>query len=619
MRSVLAMLLIFELTSSGRSETIIFPADAGIVDVTKAPYLAKGDGRTDDTKAIQKALDDHPNQGAIIYLPKGTYLISETLKWPHGNRGGLEEKNTILQGETKDLTTIKLKDDAKGFTDPAKPKAMVWTGQKPAQRFRNAIRNLTFHTGVGNRGAIGLQFMANNQGGIFDVHVRAGDSGGPIGIDMGYTDEIGPLLVKNVHVNGFDIGIRCGFSVNSMTFENIELTAQNKLCFSNQGQCVSIRKLKTLSAVPAIFNGKVGLMTLIDSELLTSVGDKLTGINNESNLFVRSTRIAGYQKAISSTSKEGSKEVPSGEVKEWCSREVLSLFESSKKSLNLKIETTPEIPWGELSDWTSPLQHGIAVTDGSVDATEALQKAIDSGKSTVYLPRGRWMLSDTIQIRGKVKRLIGCEASIVLDKGWKTKTDPVFKVVDGDSPVVLIERIRGGYENGPFNRIEHVSKRTLVLKNMSMGQGQNSYVGTGGGKLFIEDCVGGEWRFKDQTVYARQLNVENEGTHIVNDGGSLWILGDKTERAGTLIETKNKGRTELLGGFCYSTGREKTEPMFTLHDSQGSFIIGEASFNKNPFQELVKETRGTETKILKRGDAPGRLNGSALPLFVSGE
>jgi hypothetical protein len=62
-----------------RSEPVfVFPADAGVVDVTRAPYRAKGDGHTDDTRAIQQALDDHPSSDKIIYLPNGTYVISDT-------------------------------------------------------------------------------------------------------------------------------------------------------------------------------------------------------------------------------------------------------------------------------------------------------------------------------------------------------------------------------------------------------------------------------------------------------------------------------------------------------------------------------------------------------------
>jgi len=49
--------------------------NAGVADVTKAPYLAVGDGETDSTAAIQAAI----NQSDYVYLPRGDYVISGTL------------------------------------------------------------------------------------------------------------------------------------------------------------------------------------------------------------------------------------------------------------------------------------------------------------------------------------------------------------------------------------------------------------------------------------------------------------------------------------------------------------------------------------------------------------
>jgi hypothetical protein len=60
-------ILAFGFVSTLRAEDIRFPSDAGLVDVTKAPYNAKGDGRTDDTQAIQNALDENWGRSAIIY------------------------------------------------------------------------------------------------------------------------------------------------------------------------------------------------------------------------------------------------------------------------------------------------------------------------------------------------------------------------------------------------------------------------------------------------------------------------------------------------------------------------------------------------------------------------
>ena len=48
----------------------------GAVSVKNAPFRAKGDGRTDDTAALQRAVDEHE----IVFLPKGCYLLSRTLE-----------------------------------------------------------------------------------------------------------------------------------------------------------------------------------------------------------------------------------------------------------------------------------------------------------------------------------------------------------------------------------------------------------------------------------------------------------------------------------------------------------------------------------------------------------
>jgi polygalacturonase len=60
------------------------------MDVTKPPYSAKGDGKTDDTAAIQRALNDLMGQHRILYFPNGTYLVSKTLVWSKKNSNGRE-------------------------------------------------------------------------------------------------------------------------------------------------------------------------------------------------------------------------------------------------------------------------------------------------------------------------------------------------------------------------------------------------------------------------------------------------------------------------------------------------------------------------------------------------
>ncbi|NCB05121.1 MAG: hypothetical protein EOM69_06315, partial [Clostridia bacterium] len=48
-----------------------------VYDVTQAPYCARGDGKTLDTEAIQRALDDAAGTGGTVRLPRGVFLSGE--------------------------------------------------------------------------------------------------------------------------------------------------------------------------------------------------------------------------------------------------------------------------------------------------------------------------------------------------------------------------------------------------------------------------------------------------------------------------------------------------------------------------------------------------------------
>lgn len=50
--------------------------------VSAASFGARGDGITDDTAAIQKALDSMASTGGVVHLPAGRYLITAELKVP---------------------------------------------------------------------------------------------------------------------------------------------------------------------------------------------------------------------------------------------------------------------------------------------------------------------------------------------------------------------------------------------------------------------------------------------------------------------------------------------------------------------------------------------------------
>jgi hypothetical protein len=78
------------------------PASLNVVQ-----YGAKGDGVTDDTAAIQAALNAAPASGAVVYFPRGTYLVSIG---DVTNKIALNvlKQNITLQGDSAGVSTIKL-------------------------------------------------------------------------------------------------------------------------------------------------------------------------------------------------------------------------------------------------------------------------------------------------------------------------------------------------------------------------------------------------------------------------------------------------------------------------------------------------------------------------------
>ncbi|MFM8360374.1 MAG: glycosyl hydrolase family 28-related protein [Verrucomicrobiota bacterium] len=593
-----------------------FPADAGLVDVTLPPYHARGDDLVDDTAAIQQALLDHPADNRIIYLPRGRYLINGTLRWPGAEAIEDRQRATILQGAGRDETVIQLADYAPGFDNAGRSRPLLWMGEAPSYHYRNAVRDLTLHTGTGNGGATGIRGAFNRQGGIRDVAIIAGGDGtGAVGLDLSHTEAIGPGLIRNLRVLGFEVGIRTGYPFHSLTIENLELSGQRTAGFRNSSQVCSVRGLRSTNQVSAIVNtDSAGFLVLLDSHLEGLPTRRPSpAILNRGYLYVRGLRTPGYTNAIENRATRITAP-PGPDVPEFTSHEPLRMFPSPVRSLGLPVKDTPETPWDPPADWAGPQSFGGRANDNR-DDTAAIQKAIDSGATTVYLPHGEWMVRGTIEVRGKVRRILGCEARI-LNEGLRDQ--PVFRLGPEGAPVVRIERLE--VSPGLDTLVEQAAGRTLVLSSCYQAVARF----TGPGEVFLEDVSSiRPWTFAGNHVWARQWNVEYEGTKVVNERGQLWAMGFRCEKAGTAIETRAGGRTELLGGLVVSSGGYKLDPMLRLQEASGSFVVAEDSPSSgNPFDILVREVRrGIQLSLPAKGidpenPLPRRFGGVGLALYT---
>jgi len=600
-----------------QAEDIRFPKDAGIIDVTQAPYYAKGDGKTDDTEAIQQAILEHPNQNRIIYLPNGTYLIRRPLHWPYDRNPEFSHRATILQGQSRSGTVIRVADNATAFGAGTRGASVLWMGGPPSWRDRNAVRNLTIDTGDGNEGASGITLMANRQGGLKDVTIRAGDKGvGIAGVDISHNESIGPCLIKNVAVEGFDYGIKAAYPQYSTTLEHVSFSGQRVAGIRNTGQTLNIRDFSSVNSnnVPAIVSGDpIGFVTLLDSKVEgLATRREMAAIQNRGLLFVRHLTGSGYSTFIENRTVTNLN-AAGPDIDQFLSHPRVAQFNAPREPLDLAVEETPEVPWDPLEQWASPLTFGGRPND-DIDDSEAIQKAIDSGATTVYLPNGSWRITSPVQIRGAVRRFIGCEASI-RNRGMGNRA--ALKVVDGTAPVVVIERLEAESAASPL--IEQASGRRLVISSCA----NVGFVGSGRGDLFIEDVSSSsEWVLNGLKVWARQWNIERVGTKVVNNGGTVWILGLTASQPGTMIRTVGGGKTELMGALAVSSGGAKAEPLFSIQESSAALVGSELAFRGNPFQFVVSESRGGVARVLERGVAGVdailtiRAGGVALPLYV---
>jgi len=78
-----------------------------VINVKSDPYYAEGDGATNDTAAIQSALDAAGSMGAEVLLPSGIYLLDDTLEVPSG---------VLVRGEAG--TILKPKSDSEDDVSP---------------------------------------------------------------------------------------------------------------------------------------------------------------------------------------------------------------------------------------------------------------------------------------------------------------------------------------------------------------------------------------------------------------------------------------------------------------------------------------------------------------------
>ena len=129
---------------------------------------ATGDGHSDDTKALQKAINLALQQRKILFIDHGDYLVSKTVYIPPGSRIVGEAFSVILS-------------HGPFFNNIKKPKPVVQIG-KPGDSGTVEWSDMIVSTQGQQRGAILFQYNikspAGSPSGVWDVNARIGGFAG---------------------------------------------------------------------------------------------------------------------------------------------------------------------------------------------------------------------------------------------------------------------------------------------------------------------------------------------------------------------------------------------------------------------------------------------------------
>lgn len=623
-----------------------------VLDVTKPPFNATGDGTTDDTQALRAAMrfvaeSYEPlvgegwaycgcklNQSWIIYLPDGEYLVRDTIDqgWPvrgwHPRDGWSAIRRTTLAspeamqsrrgegwaaenfhirivGQSREKTVIRLADECPGFgAGAAKSVVAFHQGLWSNVSQGNFCENLTIVTGRGNPGAVALRWNAANWGGVRNVLLQSGDGRGRAGLLMDVPFVEGYL--RDITVEGFDAGIELDVAngANVAVLEHVTLKGQAAvgLRVGKHHACLDAQKL-SFENVPVAVQVDAGAQAvLLDSRASGLAGAAAALVAAEhGHLFVSGFSCTGFAS------------VTAGPVTE---------IPAASLTINAR-DMPPLVPEPDLSRWADVQAYG-AVGDGLTDDTAAIQRAMESGKPIVFLPGVAYVVNGTVTIPASVREICFLHGSV-----YRTTLGidaAMFRVAEPSAePLWIHQNVSAG---GTF--VDHEADRPLVLEDVfswfhhTRDYARNSDMQFPGPAAQTADlwqlyrntrpdgrakevyaanvmgfAVGGQGaRHAVENVHAWVRQLDNEHipyAQVAVRRSDLWLLGFKTENAEVLFHAEDGSRLEWLGGINHTLGPRDKGAMIVSRDSDVTavFVVWAGGGKNQP--DVLESIRGSAT------------------------
>ncbi|KAI1322736.1 glycoside hydrolase family 55 protein [Xylariaceae sp. FL0255] len=428
-------------------------------------YGATGDGSTDDTAAIQAALDDGGDrcaQGcdsttttpAVVYFPAGTYVLSGALLPPYF---------TQMIGDPTDVPTLKATSNFAGFglidgnhyygSDPnwvttnvfytsvrnfiidttAIPAATAATGihwpTSQATSLINIVFNMPTDSGVVH---VGLFCESGSGGFMSDLTFNGGATGASLG-NQQYT-------MRNLEFNNCGTAIITlwdwGWTYAGLTIKNcgvgIDMTAAGSTAGSLTTGAVTLID-STISNTPiGIKSAKSSSTTPATAGSMVLENVVLDGVSTAAVQGPDGVLLAGGSSTISAWAYGNAYTPTSGPTATMGTIAANSRPASLVSNGNYYATSKPQYTALASTDFVSVRSSG-AKGDGSTDDTAAIQSAINSaasGGKVVFLDYGLYVITDTISVPDGTK---------IIGEGYPVLMASGSKFGDITSPVPMLQ------------------------------------------------------------------------------------------------------------------------------------------------------------------------------------
>jgi hypothetical protein len=404
-------------TTNSVSIYTAYPEDPQAVYLTPDHSPVKADGISDDTDALQEAINQVKagyNFG-IVFIPEGTYLIRKTIYIPKAIRliGYGKKRPLILLGENSPgFQAIDPQDKGQAnymfwFTsDISKPGEPVQDAN--AGTFYSAISNIDLKIEDGNPAAVALRthFAQNSFIAHMDIHIGNGKAGI---FDVGNE-------IEDVRCFGGEYGIYTTKPSPGWPFMMVDtyFEGQRKAAIKTQEAGLTIIRMNVRN-VPTVVETNPGFFEKLYMEdcRFDNISGPAIIISNEFNAHTqinlrnidcrRVPVLASFRQSGKQAEGAGSiykvKTFTHGNhvddlgarpaIKTILEMEVLDSFPSPA------IKDIPDFP--AVETWVN-LKNLGAQGDGIIDDTQVIQDAIDK-HPVIYVPQGWYRVSETIRLK----------------------------------------------------------------------------------------------------------------------------------------------------------------------------------------------------------------------------